>query len=59
MLIKREDGGGHQNWAQQESGVIAVFVIVGLVAIGLIGFWIQKKVAARKNRVATKSAAGI
>jgi ABC-type phosphate/phosphonate transport system permease subunit len=42
-LAKRE------NWAQQEAGVIVVFVIVFVVGVGLISLFIHKKLAARKS----------
>jgi len=41
-LAKRE------NWAQQEAGVVVVFCIVGVVAIGLIALFISRKLSARK-----------
>jgi len=44
QLLAREEG----NWAKQEAGVIVVFCIVFLVAVGLIGLFIHKKLAARK-----------
>ncbi|KAM0557069.1 hypothetical protein ACHAPJ_005332 [Fusarium lateritium] len=37
-----------QNWAAKEPGVIVVFCIVGVVAIGLIGLFVAKKLSARK-----------
>jgi hypothetical protein len=43
QLLKREE-----NWAQQEAGVVVVFCIVFIVAVGLIALWIHKKLAARK-----------
>ncbi|KAI1650238.1 hypothetical protein F4813DRAFT_5234 [Daldinia decipiens] len=46
-IVRRE------NWAQQEAGVIVVFCIVFVVAVGLIGLWISKAVAKRR---ATKAA---
>ena len=42
QLAKRE------NWAKQEAGVVVVFCIVGVVAIGLIALFIHKKLAARR-----------
>jgi hypothetical protein len=39
-----------RNWAAQEAGVMVVFCIVGVVAIGLIALFIHKKVKARKER---------
>ncbi|KAI0851259.1 hypothetical protein F5Y00DRAFT_18324 [Daldinia vernicosa] len=45
-----------QNWAQQEAGVIVVFCIVFVVAVGLIGLWISKAVAKRRaNKAALPS----
>ncbi|KAK6076753.1 hypothetical protein SCUP234_03163 [Seiridium cupressi] len=41
-----------QNWAAKEAGVVVVFCIVFVVAVGLIGLFIHKKVAARKARKA-------
>jgi len=43
QLVKRAD-----NWAAQEPGVIVVFCIVFVVAVGLLAAWISKKVSARK-----------
>ncbi|KAJ4316323.1 hypothetical protein N0V84_007902 [Fusarium piperis] len=43
QLVKRE-----KNWAAREPGVMVVFCIVGVVAIGLIGLFVHKKLAARK-----------
>ncbi|KAJ4212151.1 hypothetical protein FSOLCH5_012484 [Fusarium solani] len=43
QLVKRE-----KNWAAREPGVMVVFCIVGVVAIGLISLFIHKKLAARK-----------
>jgi len=45
-IVKRE------NWAQQEPGVILVFCIVFVVAVGVISVWIYRKVAARKASTA-------
>ncbi|KAM0335849.1 hypothetical protein ACHAQA_000899 [Verticillium albo-atrum] len=39
-----------RNWAQQEPGLIAVFTIVGLVAICLIGVQVFKWNGRRKAR---------
>jgi len=39
-----------RNWASQEPGVITVFCIVGVVAIGLISLFISKKLSARRAR---------
>ncbi|KAM0809104.1 hypothetical protein AB5N19_09447 [Seiridium cardinale] len=41
-----------QNWAAKEAGVVVVFCIVFVVAVGLIGLFIHKKLAARKARKA-------
>jgi predicted permease len=38
------------NWAGKEAGVVVVFCIVFVVAVGLIGLFIHKKLAARKAR---------
>ncbi|POS74428.1 hypothetical protein DHEL01_v207183 [Diaporthe helianthi] len=38
------------NWASQNVGVMVVFCIVGVVAIGLIGFFINKKISAARAR---------
>jgi hypothetical protein len=43
QMVKREE-----NWAKQEAGVIVVFCIVGIVAIGLISMQIHKFFAKRK-----------
>ncbi|SPJ76154.1 uncharacterized protein FTOL_05885 [Fusarium torulosum] len=37
-----------QNWAAKEAGVIVVFCIVGVVAIGLLSLFLHKKAVARK-----------
>ncbi|KAI1502801.1 hypothetical protein F5X99DRAFT_407607 [Biscogniauxia marginata] len=42
-----------ENWAQQEAGVVVVFCIVFVVAVGLIALWISKCLARRR---ATKQA---
>ncbi|KAI8718642.1 hypothetical protein NCS52_00643600 [Fusarium sp. LHS14.1] len=51
-LITRDEVVNHlvkrKNWAAREPGVMVVFCIVGVVAIGLIGLFIHKKLAARK-----------
>lgn len=39
-----------ENWAQKEAGVVVVFCIVFVVAVGLIGLWIHKTCAARRAR---------
>ncbi|KAK4191552.1 hypothetical protein QBC35DRAFT_291038 [Podospora australis] len=47
QLAKRE-----KNWAAREPGVMVVFCIVGVVAIGLFALFISKKMAARRERKA-------
>ena len=42
-LAKRE-----KNWAAREPGVIVVFAIVFVVAVGLISLFVHKKMAARR-----------
>jgi len=37
-----------ENWAAQEAGVIVVFCIVFVVAVGLIALFITKRMAARR-----------
>ncbi|QDS72662.1 hypothetical protein FKW77_002747 [Venturia effusa] len=37
------------NWAQREVGVIVVFAIIGALAILLLGLFLGKKLAARKE----------
>ncbi|KAH8671030.1 hypothetical protein BX600DRAFT_509738 [Xylariales sp. PMI_506] len=37
-----------ENWAKQEAGVIVVFCIVFLVAVGVLSLFIHKKIAARR-----------
>ncbi|KAL3959601.1 hypothetical protein ACCO45_004718 [Purpureocillium lilacinum] len=37
-----------RNWASQEAGVIVVFCIVFIVAVGLISLWIHKILKRRK-----------
>lgn len=39
-----------QNWAQQEAGVIVVFAIVFVVAVGVIGLFIGRKISAARAR---------
>ncbi|KAI5926999.1 hypothetical protein F4810DRAFT_706957 [Camillea tinctor] len=39
-----------ENWAQQEAGVVVVFCIVFVVAVGLIGLWISKCLAKRRAK---------
>ncbi|KAI1107115.1 hypothetical protein F4804DRAFT_329636 [Jackrogersella minutella] len=55
--IVARDTFGHivrrENWAQQEAGVVVVFCIVFVVAVGLIGLWISKAVAKRRAQKAT------
>lgn len=41
-----------ENWAQQEAGVIVVFAIVFVVAVGLIGLFIGRKISAARARKA-------
>jgi len=36
------------NWASHEAGVIVVFCIVFVVAVGLTGLFISKKLSARR-----------
>lgn len=43
------------NWAGREAGVIVVFCIVFIVAVGLIGLLISKKMKARSERNAAKA----
>lgn len=38
------------NWAGQNAGVMVVFCIVFVVAVGLIALFISKKVQARKEK---------
>jgi flagellar basal body-associated protein FliL len=47
QIAKRE------NWAQQEAGVIVVFCIVFVVAVGVISMWIFRKISARRAAKAT------
>jgi hypothetical protein len=42
------------NWAQQEAGVVVVFCIVFLVAVGLLSLFISRKLAARRERKAAQ-----
>lgn len=42
-----------QNWAQQEVGVVVVFCIVGVVALGLISLFISRRVSAARARKQT------
>lgn len=39
-----------QNWAQQEAGVVVVFCIVFVVAVGVIGLFISRKISAARAR---------
>ncbi|KAF3762944.1 hypothetical protein M406DRAFT_357642 [Cryphonectria parasitica EP155] len=39
-----------QNWAQKEAGVVVVFCIVFVVAVGIIGLFISKKITAMRQR---------
>lgn len=36
------------NWAGREAGVVVVFCVVFVVAVGLLALFIHKKLAARK-----------
>lgn len=49
-LIAKRTGSqlAKRNWASQEAGVIVVFCIVFVVAVGLIALFIHKKLLARK-----------
>ncbi|KAG5746671.1 hypothetical protein H9Q69_012717, partial [Fusarium xylarioides] len=43
-----------QNWAAKEPGVIVVFCIAGVVAIGLLSLFLYRKAIARKaNKAST------
>ncbi|KAI2625868.1 hypothetical protein GGR54DRAFT_637642 [Hypoxylon sp. NC1633] len=42
-----------ENWAQQEAGVVVVFCIVFVVAVGLIGLWISKAITRRRAKKAS------
>ncbi|EFY87011.1 hypothetical protein J3458_002719 [Metarhizium acridum] len=51
MLVKRK------NWAARNPGVMVVFCIVFVVAVGLIALWIAKLISRRreaKERAAAK-----
>ncbi|KAH7026132.1 uncharacterized protein B0I36DRAFT_365745 [Microdochium trichocladiopsis] len=37
-----------RNWAEDNKGPTAVFVMVGLVAVGLLGLWLTKAFGKRK-----------
>lgn len=39
-----------QNWAQKEAGVVVVFAIVFVVAVGLIGLFVGRKISAARAR---------
>lgn len=39
-----------ENWAQKEAGVIVVFAIVFVVAVGVIGLFIGRKISAARAR---------
>ncbi|KAI7774166.1 hypothetical protein LA080_009214 [Diaporthe eres] len=39
-----------ENWAQQEAGVVVVFCIVFVVAVGIIGLVISKKISAARAK---------
>ncbi|KUI73031.1 hypothetical protein VM1G_11863 [Cytospora mali] len=39
-----------KNWAQKEAGVIVVFAIVFIVAVGVIGLFISRKVSSARAR---------
>lgn len=39
-----------QNWAQKEAGVIVVFCIVFIVAVGIIGLFVGRKISAARAR---------
>ncbi|KAF6819523.1 hypothetical protein CSOJ01_01266 [Colletotrichum sojae] len=45
-----------QNWAAQEAGVVVVFCIVFLVAVGLIGLWVSRCLSRRKAKKAAAAA---
>ncbi|KAK3945969.1 hypothetical protein QBC46DRAFT_336136 [Diplogelasinospora grovesii] len=42
-----------ENWAQKEAGVVVVFCIVFVVAVGLLALFIHKKIAARRAAKST------
>ncbi|KAI1344773.1 hypothetical protein F5Y15DRAFT_5041 [Xylariaceae sp. FL0016] len=54
--IVARDTFGHiakrQNWAAKEAGVVVVFCIVFVVALGLICLWISKCITRRKAKKA-------
>lgn len=41
-----------ENWAQKEAGVVVVFAIVFVVAVGVIGLFIGRKISAARARKA-------
>lgn len=41
------------NWAGREAGVVVVFCIVFIVAVGLVGLFISKRISARKANKAS------
>ncbi|CAK7223451.1 hypothetical protein SCUCBS95973_005184 [Sporothrix curviconia] len=43
-----------RNWAGREAGVIVVFCIVFVVAVGLIALWLHKLITARKAAKASQ-----
>jgi hypothetical protein len=43
------------NWASRESGVIVVFCIVFIVAVGLIGLYVTRAIQRRRNERASRS----
>lgn len=47
-LVKRE-----KSWPAREAGVMVVFCIVGVVAIGLISLFVHKKLVARRAAKST------
>ena len=40
----------HRSWAKHEAGVILVFCIIFIVAAGLIGLFLFRKLAARRAK---------
>lgn len=42
------------NWAARNAGVMVVFCIVFVVAVGLIGLWLSKLLSARKAAKASQ-----
>lgn len=46
-----------RNWAAQEPGVMVVFCIVGVVAIGLTSLWVWRLISRRKAEREAKRAA--